>query len=107
MRRTIRSSTRFERALGLLFEKLEGREAELQQRIDEVIAGLLTGDLKTARLHNPNDATACIPLIDDFVVVIQPVDKVSIVESHLWDPLSVNLANTEHIDLLTVEREPR
>ncbi len=92
MRRTLRSSARFQKGLCTLFEKLEGRETELQQRIDEVIGSLTAGDLTRIRRHHEFDTTACIPLVDDYVVVVQ---------------LSGSPGAEDFIDLLTVGREPR
>jgi len=61
--------------VGALFEQFEGRESELRSALRSVLVGLRTGDIKEIRQHNPNDTTACIPLIDNFVVVLEPMDN--------------------------------
>jgi hypothetical protein len=91
--------------VGTLFEKLKGREAELRKSLKRAFAGLRSGEVKLARQHHPNDTTACLPLIDDWVVVIQPADHFSIVSRMSADSL-IDIASTETIDLLIVEREP-
>jgi hypothetical protein len=92
--------------VGRLFEKFEGREAELRKSLRKVFAGLQTGEIGIAPQHNPNDATACIPLIDDCVVVIQPLDNWVIITPMSGEAL-INIAKTKTIGLLTIEQEPR
>lgn len=109
MQRTLRSNVRFERAVGTLFEKFEGRETELRTSLKRVLVGLQTGDIKLARQHHPSDFTACVPLIEDFVMVIRPLDnftifsRMSVFRILLVD---IDMANTETIDPVTVEQEP-
>lgn len=76
MKRELRSAGRFDRKLASLFEALQGREKELQARLDEVVRGLLDGRITKAPEHHPNDDTCCLPLIDDFVVVFRPNQSV-------------------------------
>jgi len=74
MKRELRSAGRFDRKLASLFEALEGREKELQARLDEVVKGLLDGSITQAPEHHPTDDTCCLPLIGDFTVVFPPGD---------------------------------
>src|SRR5260370_25147866 len=72
MQRALWSSARFDRALGILFEKLEGRADEIQARLDQLVQVLLDGSLTMARQHHMFDDTCCVPLIDAFVIVFRP-----------------------------------
>lgn len=72
MKRELRSAGKFDRTLASLFESLEGRENELQERLDELVKGLLDGSIACAAEHHPNDDTCCLPLIDEYVVVFRP-----------------------------------
>jgi hypothetical protein len=75
------------------------------------LVGLRTGDIKEIRQHNPNDTTACIPLIDNFVVVLEPMDNFFFVSrrSSKLGMISaeslIDITGTKLIDLLTIEQE--
>lgn len=100
MRRTVWSSRKFDRKLALLFEELEGREKELRKRLTKVISDLLDGSLREAQEHQGADYTASVPLIGDYVIVFSP-RGVGEVRDY------IDISQTDHIDLLNIERRPR
>lgn len=94
------SADRFDRRLAVLFEELEGREAELQGRLDDLVRGLVDGSVSRARQHHPTDDTCCLPLIDRLVVVFRPnVSEPSLLQNLIYFP------SATRVDLLTIEEE--
>jgi hypothetical protein len=106
MTRELRSAGTFDRKLASLFEALEGREKELQSRIDELVKGLLNGRIAKAAEHHPDDDTWCLPLIDDYVVVFRP-DQSDQIERDRAGRSIVHFSNATLFDLLNIEEEDR
>ncbi|HVN18101.1 MAG TPA: hypothetical protein VMU05_04990 [Dongiaceae bacterium] len=104
MKRELRSAGRFDRKLATLFEALEGREKELQSRLDELVKGLLAGTITHAPQHHPTDNTCCLPLVDNFVVVFRPDQLVGIERDAAGRDI-VNFSNATVFDLLNIEEE--
>jgi hypothetical protein len=104
MKRELRSAGKFDRKLASLFEALEGREKELQSRLDEVVKGLLDGSISKAPEHHPTDATVCLPLIGDFVVVFRPDRSVAAGQDKAGRNV-VDFSNATIFDLLNIEDE--
>ncbi len=104
MKRELRSAGKFDRKLASLFEALEGREKELQSRLEEVVKGLLDGSIVEAPEHHPTDDTCCLPLIDNFVVVFRPDQSVAAGQDKAGRNLAT-FANATKFDLLNVEEE--
>ena len=104
MTRELRSAGKFDRTLASLFEALEGREKELQSRLDELVKGLLDGSIAKAPQHHPTDDTCCIPLIDDYVVVFRP-DHSDHIERDKAGRSIVDFSNATMFDLLNIEDE--
>jgi hypothetical protein len=93
------SSDKFDRKLAVLFEEFEGREAELQGRLNAVIKGLLAGKLQEAKTYNTSDYV--VPLIGDYVIVFSAARS-----SH--EGLDyIDISETDHFDLLNIERQPK
>jgi len=104
MKRELRSAGKFDRRLASLFEALEGREKELQSRLDGMVKGLLDGSITKAPEHHPTDDTCCLPLIDDFVVVFRPDRSVAAGQDKAGRNI-VSFENASMFDLLTIEDE--
>jgi DNA-binding transcriptional LysR family regulator len=104
MKRELRSAGKFDRKLATLFEALEGREKELQSRLDELVKGLLDGGIGKAPVHHPTDDTCCLPLIDNYVVVFR-ADQASAAgrDKAGRNLLDFSIATT--FDLLNIEQE--
>jgi hypothetical protein len=96
---TVWSSDKFDRKLATLFEEFEGRESELQGRLNAVIKDLLAGKLRKAQKHNADDFS--IPLIDHYVIVFSAGRSVSEGSDY------IDISETDHFDLLNVERQPK
>jgi len=105
MKRELRSAGKFDRTLASLFEALEGREKELQARLDELVKGLLDGSITKAPEHHPTDDTCCLPLIDHFVVVFRPDQSVAGGQDDAGRNIT-NFAGAKLFDLLNIEEEP-
>jgi len=106
MKRELRSAGKFDRKLASLFEALEGREKELQSRLDQLVKGLLDGSISKAPEHHPNDDTCCLPLIDTYVIVFRPDHSVS-TEPDEGGRNIVNFSDAALFDLLNIEEEDR
>ena len=106
MKRELRSAGTFDCKLASLFEALEGREKELQARLDKLVKGLLDGTITEAPQHHPTDDTCCLPLIDDYVVVFRPDQSVG-TERHERGRNLVTFSNAKIFDLLNIEEEDR
>ena len=104
MKRELRSAAKFDRKLASLFEALEGRETEVQSRLDVLIKGLLDGSIAKAPEHHPTDDTCCLPLIDHYVVVFRP-DHSEQIERDQAGQSMVNFSDATMFDLLNVEEE--
>lgn len=104
MKRELRSAGKFDRKLASLFEALEGREKELQSRLDELVRGLLEGKISKAPAHHPNDDTCCLPLIGDYVVVFRPDQSVAAGQDASGRNI-VGFAKATLFDLLNIEEE--
>lgn len=104
MKRELRSAGKFDRKLASLFEALEGREKELQSRLDHVVKGLLDGSISKAPEHHPTDDTVCLPLIDEFVVVFRPDHSVTAGEDKAGRNI-IDFSNATMFDLLNIEDE--
>jgi hypothetical protein len=104
MKRELRSAGKFDRKLASLFEALEGREKELQVRLDEVVKGLLDGGINRAPEHHPTDDTCCLPLIGHFTVVFRPDKSVPDGQDEAGRNIS-NFAGATLFDLLNIEEE--
>ena len=104
MKRELRSAGKFDRKLASLFEALEGREKELQARLDEVVKGLLDGSITQAPEHHPADDTCCLPLIGHFTVVFRPDKSVPDGQDEAGRNIT-NFAGATMFDLLNVEEE--
>jgi hypothetical protein len=104
MKGEIRSAGRFDRKLASLFEALEGREKELQARLDEVVKGLLEGSITRAPEHHPTDDTCCLPLIGHFTVVFRPDKSVPGGQDEAGRNIT-NFAGATMFDLLNIEEE--
>jgi hypothetical protein len=103
MKRELRSAGKFDRKLASLFEALDGREKELQARLDEVVKGLLDGSISRAPEHHPTDDTCCLPLIDNFVVVFRPDQSVA--DGQDAGRNITNFSDATQFDLLNIEEE--
>lgn len=103
-RRELRSAGRFDRKLASLFEALEGREKELQARLDEVVKGLLDGSITRAPEHHPTDDTCCLPLIGHFTIVFRPDKSVADGQDEAGRNIT-NFAGATLFDLLNIEEE--
>jgi len=106
MTRELRSAGKFDRALASLFEALEGRETEVQSRLDVLVKGLLDGSIAKAPEHHPGDDTCCLPLIDHYVVVFRP-DHSDQLERDKAGSSIVHFSNATIFDLLNIEEEQR
>lgn len=106
MKRELRSAGKFDCKLASLFEALEGREKELQSRLDQLVKGLLDGSISKAPEHHPTDDTCCLPLVDDYVVVFRPDQSVSVEHDEAGHNI-VNFSNAALFDLLNIEEEER
>ena len=104
MKRELRSAGKFDRKLASLFESLEGREKELQGRLDELVKGLLDGTISKAPQHHPTDDTCCLPLIGSYVVVFRP-NHASSEEKDQSGRTTINFKTATHFDLLNIEDE--
>ncbi|PYX68495.1 MAG: hypothetical protein DMG78_24795 [Acidobacteria bacterium] len=104
MKRELRSAGKFDRKLASLFEALEGREKELQARLDEVVKGLLDGSITRAPEHHPTDDTCCLPLVDHFTVVFRPNKSVPNGQDEAGRNIT-NFASATLFDLLNIEEE--
>lgn len=104
MKRELRSAGKFDRKLASLFEALEGREKELQSRLDGLVKGLLDGGITKAPQHHLSDDTCCLPLIDDYVVVFRPDQSVATEPDEAGRNI-VNFSNAKIFDLLNIEDE--
>lgn len=104
MKRELRSAGKFDRKLASLFEALEGREKDLQARLDEVVKGLLDGSITRAPEHHPTDDTCCLPLIDHFTVVFRPNKSVPEGQDDAGRNI-INFAGATLFDLLNIEAE--
>jgi len=104
MKRELRSAGKFDRKLASLFEALEGREKELQARLDEVVKGLLDGSITRAPEHHPTDDTCCLPLVDHFTVVFRPNKSVPGGQDETGRNIT-NFAGATLFDLLNIEEE--
>ena len=104
MKRELRSAGRFDRKLASLFEALQGREKELQSRLDEVVRGLLDGSITRAPEHHPTDDTCCLALIDHLVVVFRPDKAVADGQDKAGRNIT-NFAGATLFDLLNIEDE--
>jgi hypothetical protein len=93
---TVWSSDKFDRKLAALFEEFEGREAELQGRLNTVIKALLAGKLQKAQTYNTSDEV--VPLIDDYVIVFSAARSVNEGLDY------IDISETDHFDLLNIER---
>jgi len=100
----LRSAGRFDRKLASLFEALEGREKELQARLDEVVKGLLDGSISRAPEHHPTDDTCCLPLIDDLVVVFRPNQSMADGQDEAGRNIT-KFSDATLFDLLNIEQE--
>jgi hypothetical protein len=101
MRRTVWSSDRFDRKLATLFLEFEGREEKLRLRLSDVIETLLDGSLGQARKHQGSAYTGNVPLIGEYVIVFSPRGR------YREDSDYIDISETDHIDLLNIERRPR
>ena len=106
MKRELRSAGKFDRKLASLFEALEGREKELQARLDELVKGLLDGSITKAPEHHPTDDTCCLPLIDHFVVVFRPDQSVGGGQDDAGRNIT-SFSAAKVFDLLNIEEEER
>jgi hypothetical protein len=104
MKRELRSAGKFDRKLASLFEALEGREKELQDRLDEVVKGLLDGSITRAPEHHPTDDTCCLPLVDHFTVVFRPNKSVADGQDEAGRNIT-DFAGATLFDLLNIEEE--
>lgn len=104
MKKKLRSAGKFDRKLASLFESLEGREKELQSRLDELVKGLLDGSIAKAPAHHPTDDTCCLPLIDEYVVVFRPDKSVAAGHDEGGREL-LTFSNATIFDLLNIEEE--
>ena len=104
MKRELCSAGKFDRKLASLFEALEGREKELQARLDEVVKGLLDGSITRAPEHHPTDDTCCLPLVDHFTVVFRPNKSVPNGQDEAGRNIT-NFASATLFDLLNIEEE--
>ena len=104
MKRELRSAGKFDRKLASLFEALEGREKELQARLDEVVKGLLDGSITRAPEHHPTDDTCCLPLVDHFTVVFRRNKSVPNGQDEAGRNIT-NFASATLFDLLNIEEE--
>ena len=104
MKRELRSAGKFDRTLAGLFEALEGREKELQARLDEVVKGLLDGSITRAPEHHPTDDTCCLPLIGHFTVVFRPNKSVPDGQDEAGRNIT-NFSGATLFDLLNIEDE--
>lgn len=104
MKRELRSAGKFDRKLASLFETLDGRDKELQGRLDELVKGLLEGTITKAPEHHPADDTCCLPLIDHFVVVFRPDQSAGAGRDKAGRNV-VSFANARLFDLLNIEDE--
>ena len=103
MKKELRSAGKFDRKLATLFEALEGREKELQSRLDDLVKGLLDGGIRKAPLHHPTDDTCCLPLIDHYVAVFRPDKSVAAGREGGRDMVDFSIATM--FDLLNIEDE--
>ena len=106
MKRELRSAGKFDLKLASLFEALEGREKELQSRLDQLVKGLLDGSISKALEHHPNDDSCCLPLLDDYVVVFRPDQSVAVEPDESGRNI-VNFSKATKFDLLNIEEEER
>ena len=104
MKRELRSAGKFDRKLASLFEALEGREKELQSRLDELVKGLLDGSVKNAPQHHPSDDTCCLPLINDYVLVFRPDQSRERGQDKAGRNI-IDFSNATLFDLLNIEDE--
>jgi hypothetical protein len=104
MKRELRSAGKFDRKLASLFEALEGREKELQSRLDELVKGLLDGSISKAPQHHPTDDTCCLPLINDYVVVFRPNQSVELGQDQTGRNI-LDFSKATLFDLLNIEDE--
>ena len=104
MKRELRSAGKFDRKLASLFEALEGREKELQSRLDELVKGLLDGSISQAPEHHPADDTCCLPLVDHYVVVFRPDQSVEADKDEAGRNI-INFSKAAKFDLLNIETE--
>jgi hypothetical protein len=104
MKRELRSAGKFDRKLASLFEALEGREKDLQSRLDELVKGLLDGRISEAPEHNPADDTCCLPLIDHYVVVFRPSQFLGAHKDEAGRHM-INFSKAGMFDLLSIEEE--
>ena len=106
MKRELRSAGKFDRNLASLFEELEGREKELQSRLDELVKGLLDGSISEAPEHHPDDDTCCLPLINNYVVVFRPDQSVEAHKDEAGRDM-IDFSKAAKFDLLNIEEEQR
>jgi hypothetical protein len=105
MKRSLKSARLCDEQLAGLYEKLAGREKELQARLDEIVAGLLDGSLNRALQCGPiqDYDVCCVPLIDRYVLVFRP----DVSEPCGFDAARVrnvlDFSKATHFELLNVE----
>ena len=106
MKRELRSAGKFDRKLASLFEALEGREKELQSRLDELVKGLLDGNISEAPEHHLTDDTCCLPLINNYVVVFRPGQSAEAATDEAGRDM-IDFSKAAKFDLLNIEQEER
>lgn len=104
MGRTVWSSDEFDDKLAILFEEFEGREDVLQQSLNEVMKALLEGNpLAKARNHynfaGSPSGDYIVPLIHDQVIVF------SLGGIYRESLDYIDISETDHINLLNIERQ--
>jgi|CZKR01.1.fsa_nt_gi hypothetical protein len=109
MKRVLWSADKFDRKLASLFETLEGRGAELQAHLDQLVKGLLDGSVTSAPQHGPmeNYDICCLPLIDRLVVVFRPNESVPKSWDNARNQVMLDFSEATRFDLLTIEEEPQ
>jgi hypothetical protein len=112
MRRTVWSSDKFDRKLGTLFEVFEGNEKNLRRRLDEVIKSLLDGSLDRAQKRGTVGHIYSVPLVGNYVIVFSPgrtyragSPSPQAIYRAGWEYLDIS--ETDHINLLNIERQRR
>ena len=107
MKRKLWSADKFDRKLAGLFESLEGREVELQGRLDRLVEGLLGGSVTQAPQHGPlqDYDVCCLPLIDRNVVVFHPDESTPIGFDETGVRNILDFSNATRFDLLNIEEE--
>jgi hypothetical protein len=96
MRRLLSSDLEnFDWPMGVLLQRLQPRRDAIREKLREIEAKLLNGELDGTSAHNPLAGNRCVPLVDDYVVVF-------VIEE--WTDASGEMVR--HVYLLALQREP-